>query len=99
MDLYKNCGRCIVWLVCWTSITKSRFNPRGLLTVYMTGRVLWTFVLQTPQKYMSLKFYTPQNTWHQNFQPKKIARLKVHMTAKQQDSFCSPFEFDYWFQV
>ena len=28
-----------------------------------------------PKKYMSLKFYTQKNTWHQNFLPQKVQDL------------------------
>ena len=31
--------------------------------------------IANPNFYTSLKFYTPKNTWHQNFQPPKIQDL------------------------
>ena len=33
--------------------------------------------IANPKKYISLKFYTQKNTWHQNFQPKKLQDLKT----------------------
>ena len=32
--------------------------------------------MELHKKYMSLKFYTQKDTWHQNFLPKKNTRLK-----------------------
>jgi len=56
--------------------------PRGVLEVYMTGGPTELHIAN-PKKYTSLKFYTQKNTWHQNFQPKKIQEHGTHVAEKK----------------
>ena len=51
-------------------------TPGGVLTVYMTGSST-ELQIAHPKKYMSLKFYTQKNTWHQSFLPTKIQDLNT----------------------
>ena len=51
-------------------------RPGGVLTLYMTGGSDRASYCE-PKQYMSLKFYTQNNYWHQKSLPQKIQDLNI----------------------
>ena len=55
-------------------VTRPQTHPGGVLAVYMTGGVRWSFILRTQK-----------NTWAWNFTPKKIPGIKIFYPKEKQE--------------
>ena len=69
---------CPLMFKTWDQIVALTVSQQGHSQYTCRGVTRGTELhIANPKKYISLKFYTQKNTWHQNFQPNEIQDLNT----------------------